>query len=119
MGDERHGPARHIRLEAEQVDASPLSIGYVRILARGQAVSLQASALSNTALIALMIIFALISLVLLFIRTGPQRAGKRGLLAVDPSVSPGALRGYALALMDAQRFDEAEELVRAHLERTP
>ncbi|MGZ3638231.1 MAG: tetratricopeptide repeat protein [Ktedonobacterales bacterium] len=119
MGDERHGPARHIRLEAEQVDASPLSIGYVRILTRGQAVSLQASALSNTALIALMIIFALISLVLLFIRTGPQRAGKRGLLAVDPSVSPGALRGYALALMDAQRFDEAEELVRAHLERTP
>ncbi|MGZ3663372.1 MAG: tetratricopeptide repeat protein [Ktedonobacterales bacterium] len=119
MGDERHGPARHIRLEAEQVDASPLSIGYVRILTRGQAVSLQASALSTTALIALMIIFALISLVLLFIRTGPQRAGKRGLLAVDPSVSPGALRGYALALMDAQRFDEAEELVRAHLERTP
>ena len=116
---ERRGKARHIRLEAEQVDALPLSIAYVRMLTQSREASLQASAPSNTILIVLMIVFALISLILLFIRTGPRRSSTRGLLAVDPSVSPGALRGYALALMDAQRFDEAEELVRAHLDRTP
>lgn len=119
MGNERHRQAQHIRLEAEQVDALPLSSIYVRMLVRSQVPNFQASAPSNTALIALMIVFALVSLVLLLIRSGPRRSAQSGLLAVDPGVSPGALRGYALALMDAQRFDEAEALVQAHLERTP
>lgn len=101
------------------MDALPLSMIYAWMLARGRAVSLQASLPSNTALIALLIIFALASVVLLLIRNGSRDSGRGGLLAVDPSVTPGALRGYALALMDAQRFDEAEALVRAHLDRTP
>lgn len=101
------------------MDALPLSIVYVQLLAQSRGINAPTRAPSTTAMFALLIVFALVSLVLLFIRSGSRGSGGGGLLAVDPSVTPGALRGYALALLDAQRFDEAEELVRAHLDRTP
>lgn len=74
---------------------------------------------SNTVLIAIMVVFAAIALVLMFIRTSPRRGGQGSVLSPDAVMSPGALRGYALALLDAQRFAEAEEVAQIHLGRLP
>lgn len=74
---------------------------------------------SNTALIAIMVVFAAIALVLMFIRTNPRRGSRESVLAHDAVMSPGALRGYALALIDAQRLPEAEEVAQVHLSRLP
>lgn len=75
---------------------------------------------SNAALIAIMVVFAAIALVLMILRTSPRRGARTGsVLAPDAAMSPGALRGYALALLDAQRLPEAEEVAQIHLSRLP
>jgi len=55
---------------------------------------------------------------LLILRTG-RGAGDERMLATDADLAPGALRGYTLALLDAQRFQEAEQALIAHLNRVP
>lgn len=62
---------------------------------------------------------ALICLVLLFLRSGSRYGSEQSVLAVDSALSPSSLRGYALALVDAQRFEEAEEAIGVHLTRMP
>lgn len=74
---------------------------------------------SNMALIAIMVVFAALALVLMFIRTSPRRGAQRSVLASDGVMTPGALRGYALAMIDAQRLPEAEEVAQIHLSRLP
>lgn len=74
---------------------------------------------SNTLLIAVMVVFAATALVLMFIRTSPRRGSEGSVLSADDVMSPGALRGYALALIDAQRLAEAEEVAQIHLSRLP
>ena len=72
--------------------------------------------------ITLLIIMALVAVLcflLLLVRTNPRRSSERSVLAADQGLTPGALRGYILALVDAQRFSEAEEVLQVHLERLP
>lgn len=76
--------------------------------------------LSNTALIAIMVVVAAAALALMYLRTNPLRGGHGdSVLASDAAMTPGALRGYALALIDAQRLPEAEEVTQIHLSRLP
>jgi tetratricopeptide (TPR) repeat protein len=78
----------------------------------------QSSAVPTNLLLAIMVAVAALCIVLLFVRMGSRDSDER-LLAADPALSPAALRGYALALVDSQRFAEAEDAVRLHLSRMP
>ena len=62
---------------------------------------------------------ALICLALLFLRTGARGGSEQSVLATDSTLSASSLRGYALALVDAQRLGEAEDAIRIHLTRMP
>jgi tetratricopeptide (TPR) repeat protein len=66
-----------------------------------------------------MVAVAALCAVLLFVRMGSARDSDQRLLAADPGLLPAALRGYALALLDAQRFAEAEDTIQLHLSRMP
>jgi tetratricopeptide (TPR) repeat protein len=70
-------------------------------------------------LMAVMAAIAALCYILLFMRTSPNRQKQQSVLAADPVLTPGALRGYALALLDAQRLNEAEEALQAHVARLP
>lgn len=75
------------------------------------------TAIPTPILLGVMGAVALICLVLLFIRTSAR--SEQGVLAADSSVSASSLRGYALALVDAQRLGDAEEAIGIHLARIP
>lgn len=77
------------------------------------------SAIPTPILLGIMGAVALICLVLLFLRTGSRGGSERSVLASDSTLSASSLRGYALALVDAQRLGEAEEAIRIHLTRMP
>lgn len=79
----------------------------------------QTTAIPTPILLGAMGVVALICLVLLFLRTSSRGGSEQSMLAVDSALSASSLRGYALALVDAQRFDEAEETIRIHLTRMP
>src|SRR5579872_1502063 len=70
-------------------------------------------------LLIIMAIVAVLCFLLLLVRTNPRRGSERSVLAADPALTPGALRGYILALVDTQRFAEAEQVLQIHLERLP
>ena len=77
------------------------------------------SAIPTPILLGVMGAVALICLVLLFLRTGSRAGAEQSVLTGDSALSASSLRGYALALVDAQRFDEAEAAIRIHLTRMP
>lgn len=72
---------------------------------------------SGIAVVVLMVIVAALAIVLLFMRMSP-RSRQQGSLAHDTDgLTLSALRGYALALLDARRFDEAEQVVATRIDR--
>ena len=78
----------------------------------------RATAIPTPILLGVMGVVALICLALLYLRTG-ARGSEQSVLAGDSTLSASSLRGYALALVDAQRFGDAEEAIRIHLTRMP
>ncbi|HLZ23196.1 MAG TPA: tetratricopeptide repeat protein [Ktedonobacterales bacterium] len=70
-------------------------------------------------LLIIMGIVAVLSFLLLLVRTNPLGSSERSVLSADSALTPGALRGYIFALVDAQRLSEAEQVLRVHLERLP
>ncbi|MGH2516362.1 MAG: tetratricopeptide repeat protein, partial [Ktedonobacterales bacterium] len=70
-------------------------------------------------LLIIMAIVAVLCFLLLLVRTSPRRSTERSVLAGDSALTPGALRGYILALVDSQRFEEAESVLQIHLQRLP
>lgn len=70
-------------------------------------------------LLIIMALVAVLSFLLLLVRTSPRRGTERSVLAAGSVLPPGALRGYILALVDAQRLPEAEQVLQVHLERLP
>jgi tetratricopeptide (TPR) repeat protein len=81
--------------------------------------TVQTEVLPTNLLLGIMVAVAALCAVLLFLRVSPRNGSDQGLLAADPTLSPSTLRGYALALTDAQRFAEAEDTIRVHLTRMP
>jgi Tfp pilus assembly protein PilF len=83
-------------------------------------VVLPANPLPTTLLLGVMVAVAILCGALLFLRGGSGSSREQSLLAnSEGAVSTSALRGYALALVDARRFAEAEEAVLACLARAP
>jgi tetratricopeptide (TPR) repeat protein len=68
-------------------------------------------------LLLLMVGLAAFCVVLLLLRGNSRRARVESLF--DDSLAPGALRGYALALLDAERLDDAATMTETHLTRVP
>jgi len=93
-----------------------LILAHARLSLALQAVATQAP--PTGLLLGLMGAVAVICAALLILRTG-RGAGDERMLATDADLAPGALRGYTLALLDAQRFQEAEQALIAHLNRVP
>lgn len=91
--------------------------------ASGHALAALAAAPVNTLptllLLGVMVAVALLCGVLLFMRAGAGSSREQSVLASEGMVSTSALRGYALALVDARRFAEADEAVLACLARAP
>ncbi len=79
--------------------------------------ALPANAQPTTLLLGVIVAVALLCGALLFLRGGGS-SREQPLLASEGMVST-SLRGYALALLDAHRFTEAEEAVLACLARAP
>lgn len=79
----------------------------------------QSAALPSWALLALMGVLAVIFIVLLIGRGAGRQSAEERILDTDASIAPGALRRYALALVDAERLTDAESIVAAHLARVP
>lgn len=98
-----------------------MAVAVARWTVDGTAPGLVVAALTRETitLLIIMAVVAVLCFLLLLVRTNPRRASERSVLAADPSLSPGALRGYILALVDAQRFPEAEQVLQVHLERLP
>lgn len=92
-------------------------VGNERVLVVAQQTLSQAPSMGL--LLALMATTAAICAALLYIRMGGRYAQGERILGADADLAPGVLRGYALALVDAQRFAEAEQATSAHLARVP
>ncbi len=90
-------------------------IGHLVVAALGNS----ADALPTGLLLGVMVAVAALCAVLLLFRVSPRHNSDERLLAADPALSPAALRGYALALIDARRYPEAEDALRLHLSRMP
>jgi tetratricopeptide (TPR) repeat protein len=67
----------------------------------------------------LMVVMAAFCIFLLVLRGGLRRSAAGQLLDSDAALLPGALRGYALALLDAERLRDAEGVTQTHLTRVP
>jgi tetratricopeptide (TPR) repeat protein len=79
-----------------------------------------ASALAVGVLVGVLVIVVALCCILLSRRGGSvRRRDNARLLAVDPSVAPAVLRGYALALLDVHRLGEAEEVASLYLGHEP
>ena len=81
-------------------------------------VTLPANGLPTTLLLGVMVAVAILCGALLFLRGGAGSPREQPLLASEGMVST-SLRGYALALVDAHRFAEAEDALLACLARAP
>jgi tetratricopeptide (TPR) repeat protein len=70
-------------------------------------------------LLGLMVVLAVFCVFLLLVRGGARRSAAGHLLDGDAALLPGALRGYALALLDAERLADAQAATQTHLSRVP
>lgn len=91
----------------------------VPVVGLAASAGVQPAAVPSWALLALMGVLAAIFIALLVGRGAGRQSTEQRILDTDAGLSPSALRGYALALVDAERLADAESIVVAHLARVP